>query len=466
MINTPEITAVTQTPGEAELTVSWLDMSANESGFHIRRLLNGSFEEFEVAANTTAFADNSVEFFESYGYTVRAFNQDGVSVWSDTLFGVCLPLQEMTITLPEGWSGLSGNLNPPDPDIENLFANIAGDMIIMQNENGFYWPGQNINTLTYWSCHSGYVVKMAQQRDFVLSGNEEQDRTVNLENGWNLIPVITNHSVSVESIFDGVNITLVKEVAGWQVYWPEFGIHTLTNLERGKAYYVNCPTPGAINFGNSQKSATENAVKISELSALAGWNRIIKTPFTHTIAFPETLGLLQEGDLIGAFTAEGICAGTAIVTNGSAAIIVNGDDELTAAKEGFSEGEIIRFELSRPATGETFGLEVSYESRFDNSGLFNVNAISVVSALQITGLGNAASPQGISVYPNPTKGKIFIEGLTANSAISIIDAFGNEVLTNTGFGNGELDLSAQAKGVYILHINNENGSHIRKVILQ
>lgn len=69
----------------ASVTLNWTDNSNNETGFRIERSIGGgSFVHLvDVAANTTAFKDE-VNVGGTYGYRVRAFNNNSESAFTPT----------------------------------------------------------------------------------------------------------------------------------------------------------------------------------------------------------------------------------------------------------------------------------------------------------------------------------------------------------------------------------------------
>jgi len=85
---------------------------------------------------------------------------------------------------------------------------------------------------------------------------------------------------------------------------------------------------------------------------------------------------------------------------------------------------------------------------------------------------NDAPDSEMTIYPNPTSGKVILS--TANSqpdinSISVINLAGKEVLNlhfPAGSGMVEIDLSSQPKGLYILLINVGENFYSRKIILE
>jgi surface protein len=68
----------------------------------------------------------------------------------------------------------------------------------------------------------------------------------------------------------------------------------------------------------------------------------------------------------------------------------------------------------------------------------------------------------ISIYPNPTNDKLFIQGLYSSSRVSIYNVLGKLVLSQTI--SKEIDVKQLSKGIYILKIIDEQKETTRKFI--
>ncbi|MBE0638601.1 MAG: hypothetical protein IH598_08775, partial [Bacteroidales bacterium] len=125
------------------------------------------------------------------------------------------------IDIPSGWSGISSFITPTDSQLNNLLYPITYPLIILSNFNGVYWPGGNTFTLSNWDEYSGYAIKADWETQLPICGEEVLDKTVNLGQGWSILPVLSSDALAVESLFDGVTgLQIVKDVAGTGVYWP------------------------------------------------------------------------------------------------------------------------------------------------------------------------------------------------------------------------------------------------------
>jgi hypothetical protein len=159
-------------------------------------------------------------------------------------------LAQQSIVLNSGWNGLSAFVQPENPDIEALFGPIMNQIVIIQSTNGFFLPGQNINTLGEWNSEQGYQIKMLENSTVEIGGILNTGITVNLSEGWNLVPVLCPFPVAVEDLIGGIaqKIIIIKESTGLQVYWPSANISSLQYLLPGKSYFIKASEVVTITF--------------------------------------------------------------------------------------------------------------------------------------------------------------------------------------------------------------------------
>lgn len=150
------------------------------------------------------------------------------------------------ISLEPGWNGISTYLLPDDGTIENLFAGIADQLLIAACEDGLYYPVGNINTLGTWNRRNACWVKMNSAADLVIPGTLVENQVINLGEGWNFIPVPSNCTLPTEEFFTqlGDAMIMMKDAAGWRVYWPQEGITQLQELYPGGACLILMQTEG------------------------------------------------------------------------------------------------------------------------------------------------------------------------------------------------------------------------------
>ncbi len=83
------------------------------------------------------------------------------------------------------------------------------------------------------------------------------------------------------------------------------------------------------------------------------------------------------------------------------------------------------------------------------------------------GIDNVNSNASFMVYPNPSKGQLFINSDVTNAAVSVTNALGQTVYTNTfnSLNNAKIDLGNVSEGIYTIRIQTENGVMTKNVMI-
>lgn len=395
--------------------------------------------------------------------------QDGMNI-DDFVINATGGLQYQSVAIPAGWSGFSSYITPTNAAIENVMQPIQSSLIVAQTLDGIYWPSQGVNTIGNFDTHEGYMVKTSDPASLQIGGQVDNNRTINMVDGWNLIPVLSECNADMMTVFQPVGgaLVLVKEVAGTNVYWPSENISTLNTLETGKAYLVKINNTQTITYpackGNQNNSGTPKNNKGTM------WNAT-PTAMSHVISLPGDAYMnLPIGSEIGVFSTDGTCYGS--VGTGDfiepLAIMVFGNDLTTAEKDGFDNGDQMILKLMTPEQ-ELFNLIATFETFMPNTNIFQNNGISKLVHLEIdyTGISSFHS-SGISITPNPTSGiaQFTYDGGSGTFDLSVISAQGTAVLNTKTSGNCELNLSGLNKGVYFVRIKGNDFTHFEKIILQ
>ncbi len=144
------------------------------------------------------------------------------------------------INISAGWSSLSSFIIPGNPEIDSVLQPLINELIIIQHFGEIYWPDGGINTIGDLDNQKGYLIKLGIETQLTISGFLMSEKTVTISQGWNLIPVLSPIDVDIMELFSGniENVEIIKEAAGYKVFWPAMGISTLQNLQHGKAYFV------------------------------------------------------------------------------------------------------------------------------------------------------------------------------------------------------------------------------------
>jgi hypothetical protein len=438
-----------------------------------------SFEnEQEITVNDAVFVSGSTDFNASKengaghvsfinatgDFASEAFENDPAGL-IDWIGGSSM----QSIMLPQGWSGLSAYVLPEPDDVEMIFDPIVSDLTILQNNTGMYYPGQSINTIGNWASQSAFKIKMLNPAPLEVYGSLELNQNYSLVAGWNLVPVICNSMVDAQALFGASNVTVAKEIAGTGIFWPEYGINTLINLLPGQAYYALAGSAGSIQFPAYAKNNSQKEESTSRQPAHP-WNDIGPTPSSHLIAFTaKATEDLQPGDVIGVFSPACICCGVIEITvpGQATALTAFADDQFTNVVEGFDTGDAFRFELFRPEFNEFFDLEPIFDRSLPNGANFENEGLSSIVQLKLSPSGiDQDSFSGINIYPNPTNGELWIEGIGGMSDVEVLNILG-ETLGRYPVNSKirmKIDLSEFQAGIYQIKISSRDGLVQRKVV--
>jgi len=438
-----------------------LEDSTNYQGisFTMQGLDTVYAQSFVKTTNMTGLVLLAKVFKTEYAVTISL---DGFDTVIDTIeitkqqsvfnFELSHSLRLANLYIPKGWSGISSPVTPENDNIETLSNSIVDELIILQNDNGMYWPGQNVNTLGNWNMEQGYKIKVAQNVNMTISGSRLTSQNLSMDLSWNLMPVLSECPADVADLFNGKDVSIVKEVAGWRVYWPEFGINTLGELQPGKAYFALMGSEEELEFpecdtpSNSPLRGRTGTLSNGAPGQWAGtppppgggWEGVKPTPISHSIALPisaNSSSILSEGDVIGVFDLSGSCYGLAEWNGANTALTVFGNDPLTAEKDGFDDGETMVFKLFRMEDEIEIVLDVAFNYSMPQTDAFAENGLSAISNIKSgsTGFENYGQVQQSLIVPNP-----------AHDAFTLI-----------------LDCSPQSEG--LLELYNLKGQLMKKV---
>lgn len=382
------------------------------------------------------------------------------------------------LNIPAGWSGVSLYVDPVNKGVEGIFAPYENDFIILASMTQYYYPTGNVNNIGNWNTETGYQIKALNEFAFSMTGTKISDPTLDLQMGWNLMPVLVSCGTPVSDLFSGVNgLEIAKEVAGVGVYWPEYGISTLSDVAPGKAYWVAMNNSAIITYPSCTKGRIipQHPTQPENRSP---WNDLHFTALSHPIAFPAGVLLntgIEPGDIIGVFTPEGLCAGQTEITDTGAgtAVMAFANDETTMEKDGFAVGEMFLFKLYSYQLNEEFELFVQYNQTLPNTNQFEIQGLSAVTAVTLLPTSVSNQENIVSaVYPNPSDGNfnLAMSRWPEKLQIQLLDSKGSILGTYTPGTklNGAsfvFNLGNLPNGVYFLKLSDENTIEIKKVVI-
>ncbi len=389
------------------------------------------------------------------------------------------PAGGQTICIPQGWSGVSSYLDPANPDMVAIFADLKaeGKVEFVLGKDGFYWPSQNINTLSEgWDVKQGYKVKMNEEGCLDINGAMPADKSFEVSQGVSFAPVLCSEAVEAEDLLSqfGNDLRFAFDIYSQQVYWPEGGLYTLQQLEPGKAYMLNMIAAGQAEYTCSKASSNLNPNKPVVYNN-APWN-YTKTGALHLIAIQNAgLSAVNDGDFIGVFNQAGLCVGLTRydAQTQNQLLVAYGDDMTTTAVDGLVIEETMEFRVYHIGSHTEAAINVQFSNTMANSGTFQENGQSIIIKA-----GEAANAVGdmqldmISISPNPGNGLFNINLPLVDQSLQLevmnISGqliFADEINNATG-GIYQLRLMEQTSGVFFVKITSQQQTIIRKVVIQ
>jgi len=382
--------------------------------------------------------------------------------WSDPVSVTVL--QRQIIEIPAGWSGFSTYQDVFDADVNTMFDQLGGNLVIVSDFENVFWPGAALNTYGDWNPKVGAQIKLSESASLNVDGFATDDRTLNLEAGWHYLPVLSACPIAASDIFSqfGISLDLAKDIAGTRVYWPAFGIQTLNILEPGMAYLIKLNSASTITFPDCFKSC-QIAPNPQRSVNSSPWPEPSYTAASHLILFPPKAGKtgLQKGDWLGAFNTGGVCAGLAQYEHGNLAIMAFANDPTTKENDGLDEGETMCFKIFKKATGETLEIVPVYDVDSDGER-FKSNGISVIEQVMKT----ERISENISIYPNPSHNLVIISGMLPGTSYEVSNAAGFHIKSGELDHHNQISLGEYPAGIYTIKLI--SGQHIvyRKLMLE
>jgi len=168
----------------------------------------------------------------------EVFTSQGTAIIN--LNGSSIPMEQCVFNLQAGWTDISSYIIPANTSFQNVVSAISDQLEIIQNMDAFYQPGNSASNLMNWDMQSGYCIKVSEPVQLVINGYAPNPKIINLNEGWNLIPVLSEVPVDIETLLAGKinSVEMIKEATGQNMYWPAKNISTLQSLMPGYSYFI------------------------------------------------------------------------------------------------------------------------------------------------------------------------------------------------------------------------------------
>ncbi|MCF8370647.1 MAG: T9SS type A sorting domain-containing protein [Bacteroidales bacterium] len=307
-----------------------------------------------------------------------------------------------TIIFGAGWDMVSTYINPDDPDLDVVLADIVANISIMKDELGMaFWPAWGINLIGDWTVGEGYAIKMVNPDTLVICGDMLNPATtaVDMKNGWGLFAYLCQTPQNVVTMLSPIvnNIVIVKAPDG-TVYWPIFMLNTIGDFIPGKGYQAKMSAQANLYYqcgsGSTKSIIDEPSIKHFGTSRSTGNNMTLGIPLSAWEESPEI------GDEVAVFTPQGELAGSSVFTGKHLAITIWGDDEYTKTSESLELGGTFSIRLWHHKSGKEEVIDV--ESWSEGNNQYTVDGISIAAKVMLTGVDGSSYVLYQNI-PNPFK---------------------------------------------------------------
>ena len=398
--------------------------------------------------------------------------------------GAVTNFQNVTMTLSPRWNYISSYINTT-ANMEQIFTDshlpwtVAGSgiSVVVKAADPSETAEQAIPGLFdfNWEPYHGYQVYVSGSTpvSFKFVGNNLTNQTKSFKQGWNMIPMIVEgKNIYTKDFFEAASVNgkafLIRSIDGNASYY----LHGITGnnfiMTVGHAYDVyflaDDPTPVDFSAITSAKSSGSEFVYPQ-----APWNTPVANIHPHTIlASNEALSdVLEYGDVIGAFTTDGYCAGMSAYYGQPVAFLTYSADA-NYNINGFASGETMNFRVYRPSTNETFNLDVVFDQNYTSNSFTNDGISMIKSVKAVLGIGTY-SISDVQVYPNPAVNTLHIDvtgSFSSNATVSIYGLDGRVYMNQPLSSTSEISVSDLSSGIYCVKVVDAGQVIVKKFVKQ
>ncbi|MDZ7292746.1 MAG: S8 family serine peptidase [candidate division KSB1 bacterium] len=339
-----------------------------------------------------------------------------------------------SVNLRQGWNWISFNVEPSQPRVDSVFANVAGLEILQNCAGKIYVPGV-INQIGNLNVLESYVAYMNRSNTVTVRGRPIQANTpIILPPGWNCIPYLPNAPMATQMALQSIvaNLNIVKDDSG-HFYTPRpIVVDNIKQMRAGRGYKAHLAARDTLIYPITGSSTAKSFTPV-----LTGPSTTSKH-FHYTSMTGESYSIVvasvkiddheaKPGDEIAVFTASGRCVGAGVWNeSGILALTAWQDDARTQEVEGYQPGDIMSFRLWDQNTKTEIPLTAAFKRGNGTFGdePYALAELTAQTLPKVFALRDA--------YPNPFNPETNIEydlPRDTHVTIKIYDVMGREVRT-------------------------------------
>lgn len=268
------------------------------------------------------------------------------------------------IELTSGWNCLSTYMDPQDPSMLTVWADLidTGNLNIVKNEcsGEFCVPGEPCSM--EWDVLSGYMAHLNEAATLSVCGRPSPVyEPIPLIVGWNCISYLPRQpqdlSEALATCWD--QIDLVKNNCTGEFCIP--GVWCgMDMLNVGVGYMVHMQEACELTYPSRGRSGNGEQSEVAGMWRGNHFTGTENTGATYGVVIQSDGDRLEEGDEIGVF-GRGLCVGSGVWQEGpSIGIAVWGDDVTTQEVDGCLVGDTLSFMVWDESTSEEWEPGVAY----------------------------------------------------------------------------------------------------------
>ncbi len=297
-----------------------------------------------------------------------------------------------TIELFQSWNIISTYIDPQENNLDSIFDLVINELILMKDENAnVYWPSFGINGIDSLVIGKAYQIKMASQQTLTISGTQIDPAStpLSLPTGWSLLGYLRDTPGDITALLSSIasETIMVKDGDG-AVYWPQFGINQIGNMQPGKGYQIKMNSAQTFTY-----PANSANMKTAAQTAITSSRQIKNTGNNMTLGLPASE--FEAGEEILVFSKSGLLVGASVVQDDFTAITTWGDDETTPEIDGLQDNEEFIIQLGN-------GEILTIDNWIEGDNHYQTNKIAVASSRIEFPFTNFILYQNI---PNPFTGE-------------------------------------------------------------
>ncbi len=370
------------------------------------------------------------------------------------------------IILHEGFQFISSGIDPAEPDMLEVMAEVLNDsLIFVRNSLGqtLQKIGPNwVNGIGDWIFSEGYLIKMFTPDSFSVNGFFVDPSTpIPVEQGFQFVSYFPENPMDALLAFETIindELDYIRNSQGQtlRIIGPVW-VNGIGDCQPGEGYLVKMFAEGEIIYPVSAKSSGITIIKPTHFSFEGG--NAADPVYTLYI------NGLEIGDEIAAFDGDNMIGSVKINSQNTFENELCAFSTITKGK-GFKGGNPIRLVIwdsnNYLFTDVDFVMEKIYDSYVSDKYPFHDGKYSIINITK----SYLNYDKKVNVFPNPATDNISIISPYKMKKISIFDYLGREVF-NKQYNTFEIQLNTESfkTGVYILKVETNKNFEIHKISL-